>query len=90
MAIKQWSGHSRYSQEVPKQITGLHLAAYFGVEGIVRLLLHRGADVKAAATDGETPLHRASYNGHLEVVQLLLDKGADVKAATEDGETPLY
>ena len=28
LAIKRYSGHSKYSQEVPRQMTGLHLAAY--------------------------------------------------------------
>jgi hypothetical protein len=32
MAAEQWSRHSRYSQEVPKHIRGLHLTAYFGIE----------------------------------------------------------
>jgi succinate dehydrogenase flavin-adding protein (antitoxin of CptAB toxin-antitoxin module) len=90
MAVKRWSGHRKYSQEVPKQMTGLHLAVHFGVEGIVQLLLDRGADVKAATEDGRTPLHWASARGHLEVALLLLDRGADVKAADEDGRTPLH
>jgi hypothetical protein len=32
LAIKRYLGHSKYSQEVPRQMTGLHLAAYFGVQ----------------------------------------------------------
>ncbi|KAH8672580.1 hypothetical protein BGZ60DRAFT_373737, partial [Tricladium varicosporioides] len=121
IAVKRWSGHKKYSQEIPKQMTGLHLAAYFGVDDAVQfllscyspdpkdsysrtplhwasqnghlevaqLLLNKGADVKAAASNGGAPLHRASLNGHLEVAQLLLDKGADVKAPDSDGWTPL-
>ena len=39
IAVMQGSGHSRYSQEIPKQMTGLHLAAYFGVYNAVKLLI---------------------------------------------------
>src|SRR5205814_7653763 len=40
MAVKRWSGHSKYSQEFSKHIiTGLHLAAYFGVREAVDVLL---------------------------------------------------
>jgi hypothetical protein len=37
MVVKRWSGHRKYSKEVPKQMTGVHLAAYFGVDKAVRL-----------------------------------------------------
>jgi ankyrin repeat protein len=32
------------------------------------MMLEKGADVKAANTNGATPLHRASDSGHLDVV----------------------
>jgi ankyrin repeat protein len=87
MAVRPWY---RYSQKVPKQMTGLHLAAYFGAQGIVHRLLDCGADLKAANSDGETPLHQASRNGRLEVVRMLLDRGADINTAASYGLTPLY
>jgi hypothetical protein len=31
LAIKRYSGYSNYSQDVPRQMTGLHLAAYFKI-----------------------------------------------------------
>ena len=71
-------------------MTGLHLAAYFGLELVIRLLLEKGADIKATDKRGQTPLYRALGSSHLEVVQLLLEKGADVEAADQDGQTPLY
>ena len=49
-------------------MTRLHLAAYFGLELVVRLLVEKGADVKAADKDGQTPLYQASKNGYLEIV----------------------
>jgi len=64
-------------------MTGLHLAAYFGIETIVQLLLEKGADVNAADQGGWTPLYQASRIGHIDVVKLLLEKGADVNAADQ-------
>jgi hypothetical protein len=90
LAKKWYSSDTMYSQRFPNGMTGLHLAAYFGVEVIIQLLLDRGADVKAASSSGWTPLFLASKNGHHKTVQLLLNNGADVKAADLSGWTPLY
>jgi ankyrin repeat protein len=87
---ERWSDIKGYSQGIPKQMTGLHLAAYFGIKVVVQLLLDQGADVKATDTRGETSLHVASRNGHYEVVQLLLNQGADHKAACMKGGTSLH
>ena len=89
MSVQRWLGDKGYSQRFPKKTTGLHLAAYFGIKAIVKLLLEKGAAVDAADGDGETPLHWALDNGHVEVVRLLLEKGAAVDAADRDGQTPL-
>ena len=56
----------------------------------VRVLLQRGADVKAAAADGSTPLHWAAQRNDLQLVDLLLDAGADATASTRYNVTPLY
>lgn len=39
MAIKQYPEHSRYSQQVPRQLVGLHLAACFGLDEAVNILI---------------------------------------------------
>jgi uncharacterized protein len=44
---------------------------------LVRMLLHRGAQVNAQRADGMTALHTASWRGLAEVVQELLEAGAD-------------
>ena len=31
LAVKRWPGHLNYSQEVPQQVQGLHLAGYLGL-----------------------------------------------------------
>jgi ankyrin repeat protein len=87
LAVKSY--HLEYSQRFPKEMTGLHLAAYFGVEAVIKLLLDKNADLKAADSYGWTPLLWASDRGHVEVVRLLLEKGANVNIAAPYGRTPL-
>jgi hypothetical protein len=43
-AVEYWEKYVDYSQTFPKQMTGFHLAAYFGVEPAIKLLLEKGAD----------------------------------------------
>ena len=56
----------------------------------VKLLLAKGADVKAVSKQGRTALHLAvaSADG-LAIARLLLAKGADVNAKDGIGQTPL-
>jgi ankyrin repeat protein len=71
--------------------TALHFASLNDHEPVVRLLLDRGADMKARdSTAGWMPLHWASIQGRVAIVRLLLDKGADVTATTITGETALH
>ncbi|KAJ8569330.1 hypothetical protein ON010_g5933 [Phytophthora cinnamomi] len=59
--------------------SALNHAALFGSFKICELLIAAGADVNAAAHDGNTPLHKAAQGGRGDVVQLLLSQGADPK-----------
>ena len=52
---------------------------------VVKLLLDRGGDVKAANDHGITALHGAAFKGANKAVQLLVDRGADL-AAQDKGE----
>jgi ankyrin repeat protein len=68
--------------------TALHLAAdHQGDPGFIRLLLHHGARVDVADSQGETPLHMAVSTGSLEKVRLLLDADANPNAGPRG--TPL-
>ena len=81
-------GQSNYSQNYPKQ-TGIHVAAYFGAEQIVRELISMELLFDSRDTYGQTPLSWAAGNGHDAVVKLLLEKGANIETTGNDGRTPL-
>ncbi|KAF7506336.1 hypothetical protein GJ744_011909 [Endocarpon pusillum] len=58
----------------------LYYASLTGLSESVKLLLDKGADVKAQGGLYNNALQAASIGGHDQVVQILLDKGADVNA----------
>jgi hypothetical protein len=81
----------RYSPQFSPGMTGLHIAANFGLELIVSsLLASEGVDVDSKDDKyGQTPLSWAAENGHEAVVKLLLEKGADMESKSNNGRTPL-
>lgn len=90
MAVKgQWNS-SDYSQQVPRQMTGLHLAAYFGVKETVKAILRQGVNYNVTDGDFRTPVLWAAKNGHDAVVKLLLDRSRiDVDVEDVGGQTAL-
>jgi ankyrin repeat protein len=93
-AIQPWPRFSKYSQVLPQQTTGIHIAAYFGVVEVVRELVGMGINIDSENKWGLTPLSYAAKNGHDAVVQRLLATGqvdADLKATGffNLGRTPL-
>ena len=73
--------------------TCLMVAASGGHFDVCRLLIDKGAQVKAKGFHGFTPLHRAAWQGHIEIVRLLCDRGADVEArlfGCYPGSRPLH
>ena len=70
----------------------LGLAAFFGREEAVRLLLARGANVNLCARNAMkvAALHAASAEGGFEIARLLIEAGADVNAVQQAGFTPLH
>ena len=70
--------------------TPLYMAAYYGHEAVVRLLLNNGADPNQARTiDEATPLFMAVEKGNFQIVDFLLSIGADPNIANNEGETCL-
>jgi hypothetical protein len=89
LAVKRWSSDSDYSQRVPRQMTGLHIAAYFGFQKAVNALLG-GQRSDLRDSYGRTPLSWAAEKGHEAVAKLLLEKGAELETKDTDyGLTPL-
>ena len=70
--------------------TPLHLAAFFGQLDAVRILLDRGADLRAISRNSmkNTPLHAATAGKHEQIARLLLEHGADPHAIDAGGYTP--
>jgi ankyrin repeat protein len=64
-------------------------AAYDGSVEIARLMIEKGADVKAVDESGASVLEIAASVNNLEVARLLVAKGADVNNTDKDGFTPL-
>jgi ankyrin repeat protein len=90
LAIKRFSSHSNYSQQVRRRMTGLHLTAYFGVETVIKLLLDTGkVDADWKDEGGRTPLFWTADKGLEAVVKLLLKKGSEVGIESRGGWTPL-
>jgi hypothetical protein len=89
-ALTSYSSYFTYSRVEPRHMTGLHLAAYFGLEKAANALLRdeHGPDLTDSCS--RTPLWYAVENGHEAVVKLLLDKGADPDSTDENGLTPLW
>src|ERR1700693_1771941 len=72
--------------------TPLHLAAHFGKQEAVRLLLNKGAKADARSTNAmlNTPLHAAAAGRAAGGGTLLLAHGAAVNARQQGGWTPLH
>jgi len=58
--------------DVQKDFTSLHVAAYCGEKEELEILIVHGADIEAKNNYDWTPLHWAVARGHREVVELLI------------------
>jgi ankyrin repeat protein len=81
--------YSNYSQHYPKQTTGIHIAANFGIVKVVSELANM-EPFDSRDTYGRTPLSWAASHGHQAIVKLLLEKNANIETKdTECNQTPL-
>lgn len=67
----------------------LILAAYYGFEDCVEILLKHGAPVNAQSVSGHTPLMRAVGGRSLSTIHVLLSAGADRSMRTLSGMSAL-
>ena len=69
-----------YSQDVPRGVIGVHLAAYFGLPEIMMALLENRDHLNIKDKWGRTPLSWAAEKGHEAEVKLLIEKGGDIES----------
>jgi ankyrin repeat protein len=88
-AHEEYMKHPGYSQRAAKEVTGSHLAAYFGLEGVILELLGRSNPIDSKDSLGRTPLSWAAQNAHESVVELLLRKGVNSNSRDNEGLSPI-
>ncbi len=73
-------------------VTGLHLAAYFGLKAVTQRLLSRpGTDINKTTQHGQTALYWAILFGQGQVAKKLMEHGADLNVQESiKGRTALH
>ncbi|EXK77320.1 hypothetical protein FOQG_17970 [Fusarium oxysporum f. sp. raphani 54005] len=89
MAAERYSSDSIFSGNLPRKMTGLHLAGFFGLWKAADTLLRFEPSPDLKDTYSRTPLWYAAQNGHKAVVELLLVAGADANTAAEQAASLL-
>ncbi|KAL4887806.1 ankyrin repeat-containing domain protein [Aspergillus ambiguus] len=85
----------QYVESEPKlsssvQFGALHIAAYWGLEKIIDLVLQAGVDINTPDSNGNTALHIAAGRGNYDCVENILQNGEDVNVQNQSGETALH
>ncbi|VEN59219.1 unnamed protein product [Callosobruchus maculatus] len=89
--------NQKYLEEDGQEYTPLIVAARYGNESVVRILLSCDPNLEVEGTvkfdgyiiEGASALWVAACAGHLNIVKLLIKHGADVNHATKTNSTPL-
>jgi ankyrin repeat protein len=89
-SISMESGISHDPVGTPQLATSLHLAAYFGLLGVIRQLISLGVSVDCVDAAGSTPLFWTIRRNQLDAMILLLSNGADPNFKGYLGMTPLF
>lgn len=79
-----------YSQNIPQGMTGMHVAAWFGLTPFIPSLIKTGQDPNAETSNGRTPLSLAAGNGHQDTVITLINRyEADPRSRSFHGLAPI-
>ena len=83
------AGANPNTQTGPYGNTALIMAAQYGYDKGVQVLLKASADVNIQNSNGYTALHWAAYKGHLGICKMLLASGARASHTASNGNRPL-
>ncbi|KAB8073929.1 ankyrin repeat-containing domain protein [Aspergillus leporis] len=86
LMIQDWEvwRHTR----APKQLSGVHLAVYYGLEDVLRAMIENSRLADTPDSNGET-LSWAVRRSNESVVEFLLEKGLDSNTKDIQGRTQL-
>jgi hypothetical protein len=87
--IQKATSNKTWTISVRNQMIQLYEGFHERYNGIMELLISKGADVNSKNNSGNTPLLVAISGGNKEMVSLLISKGADVNSMNNLGKTPL-
>lgn len=88
-ALEWLLAHGATVNREGKAWSALHYAAFAGHDGVVKLLLGKGANINALAPNQSSVLMMAVREGHEQLVKDLLSAGADPRVSNDWGDTAL-